>query len=292
MSPYLIRTPPPEEPVDRPAGIRQRGQTYTLFRLDCRLAALAPCLLFLFFFVACNSLFGQETSQAGASAPSSEGGAGSSTQRAPVGHVVISWAEVAGAVGYEVLVRPLGSDVAVDRLTSMNHLKVTLKPGTYQVRVITLNIFHKAAGVSPWRYLDVIQVFKPIVKRIVPSVLYSGSSSVKVTLVGKNFIPETRIAIIHNGDAVADAHVVSVMDRRLVIDFDLNRVKPGTYDLRLANPERLGLTVPNAVDVHPRVQPELVSIALKQGYDDRTYRDVGITGQGFIAGTSFLLEAG
>ncbi len=205
-------------------------------------------------------------------------------------HITVSWTKVAGAVHYRVLVRPLGGDVIIDRTTDATSIAAVLAPGTYQVRVISFNLFQKPASQSDWRLLDVVQVFMPVVDRFAPSVLYSGYSENSFALDGAKFIDETEVSLLRGGKQVALAVNDQVGDKRLLTRFDLTSVPPGTYDLRVANPENLVLNLPGAVEVRPRVQPGIGSISIHHGYNDRVYRRVLVEGDGFEPGTSFFLQ--
>jgi len=210
---------------------------------------------------------------------------------APERHIVVSWKKVGGAIRYEVLIRPLGGDIIIDRDTQETSIHAVLPPGTYQVRVISYNLFNKPASQSVWRYLDVIQVFTPVVNEFAPKVLYSGVAFTPFAIDGANYLTETTVDLLHDGKVVAEAMVDEVADKRLAAHFDLTSVAPGRYDLRIGNPENLSLLLPGAVEVRPRIQPGLSSISLSQGYNDRIYRQVAVRGVGFIEGTTFFLKS-
>ncbi len=207
---------------------------------------------------------------------------------APERHIVVSWKKVEGAIRYEVLIRPLGGDILIDRSTANTSIHEVLPPGTYQVRVISYNLFDRPASQSVWRYLDVIQVFTPVVSRVAPSILYSGVESSPIAVDGANFLTETTVELLRDGKIAARATVEEVADKRLAGRIDLASVAPGRYDLRLGNPENLSTIVPGAVEVRPRIQPELSALSLSAGYNDRIYRQVAVRGTGFIEGTTFF----
>lgn len=219
-------------------------------------------------------------------------GAGSSAGHAAPGHpVTVSWEAVSGATAYEVLIRPLGGDVVIDRHTDKTSITESLQPGTYQVRVVTFNIFHKAASESAWRNLDVVMVLQPNVTRVVPSILYSGLSAQSLTITGSDFLPETLAELARDGKPVASAAVEKVMDDQLEVQVNLANVAPGHYDLLLTNPDNLTVVAHDAIDVLPRVQPHIDGMSLSAAYNDRVYRDVTVTGSGFSSSTSFFLQS-
>ena len=207
-----------------------------------------------------------------------------------VRHVTINWAKVDGATGYRVLVRPLGGDVTLDRRTTATSMIVVLPPGTYQVRVVSFNLFGQAASVSSWHNIDVVRVYVPVVSFVSPTVLYAGLDNVHETIDGRRYLPETTVALTRGGRVVAAGTIDALRDDQIQVRFDLKEVPPGKYDLRLANPENLVLVVPNAVEVRPRIQPGLEATSIHSGYNDRTYRAVAIRGSGFVEGTGFFLE--
>lgn len=228
--------------------------------------------------------------QAAAQQVSTTSGTNAPSRSAVVRHVTIKWAKVGGAIGYRILVRPLGGDVTIDERSTSTSIEVVLRPGTYQVRVISFNIFDKPASVSQWHNIDVIHVYKPTVTGLSPKVLYSGLKDVHETVDGHHYLPETVAALTHDGRIVTKGVIDRFRDDQLQMHFDLEKVAPGKYDLRLTNPEHLVLVMPNAIVVRPRIQPRLDAISLHSGYNDRAYRDITVTGGGFLGGTSFFLD--
>lgn len=209
----------------------------------------------------------------------------------PVRHVTVSWGAVSGASGYEVLIRPLGGDVTIDQRTEKTSVLVALRPGTYQVRVVTFNIFKKPASESPWRNLDVVQVSPPTVARILPQTLYSGVASASLTIDGSHYLPETTVEITDKGRTVATPRIDRVMDNQLSTHVDLNKIPPGKYDLKIVNPENVSVVVHGAIVVRRRTKPTLTSISLSYGYNDRVYRAVTVKGGGFSSSTAFFLQS-
>ena len=209
----------------------------------------------------------------------------------PVRRVTVSWGEVSGASGYEVLIRPLGGDVTVDQRTDKTSVIVALRPGTYQVRVVTFNIFKKPASESPWRNLDVVQVSRPRVTRVVPQTLYSGVPSASLTIDGSHYLPETTVEIIDKGRTVATPHIDRIMDNQLSTHVDLRSVPPGKYDLKIVNPENVSVVVHDALEVLRRTKPSLTSLSISYGYNDRVYRAVTVKGGGFSNNTAFFLQS-
>ncbi len=232
------------------------------------------------------------TSPSAASQGLESEGSNGAVRAAPERHIVVSWKKVLGAVRYEVLIRPLGGDILIDRSTEETSIHAVLTPGTYQVRVISFNLFDKPASQSVWRYLDVIEVFTPVVSEFAPKILYAGVTSSPFAIDGANYLTETTIELLRGDRVVAKATNEEVAATRLAASFDLGAVTPGTYDLRVGNPENLFVILPGAVEVRPRIQPELASISLNRGYNDRTYRQIAVDGTGFIEGTSFFLARG
>lgn len=242
--------------------------------------------MLLFAVITVGRLFAQQSS------PESPAPASSSSESAPVRHVTISWQKITGAIHYEVLIRPLGGDVTIDRKTDATSVVEVLPPGTYQVRVVSFNIFDKPATLSPWRTLEVVRVYKPEVDRLIPKVFYSGLASESLIVEGKFFLPETTVDLMRDGKVVAHGRIDKVRDVQLGMHFDLAEVPPGSYDLRLTNPENLVLVMKGAIEVRNRIQPLLTSISLSHGYNDRVYRGVAVSGGGFSNDTSFFLEKG
>lgn len=234
----------------------------------------------------------QQVTAPAAAAPSAprHGSASRGGSSSPVRNVTVAWQAVPGAKGYEVLIRPFGGDVIVDRRTGATSIVAALRPGTYQLRVVTFNIFGKPASESPWGNLDVVRVFRPKVARIIPRVLYSGLASESLTIDGAHYLPETTVEIIKGRKNVAAPRIDKVMDDRLAMHIDLATVPPGKYGLKIVNPEGVTLVRPDALEVRRRVQPSLDSVSLAYGYNDRVYRDVTVTGQGFSNGTAFILQ--
>ncbi|HUX22321.1 MAG TPA: hypothetical protein VMW69_13850, partial [Spirochaetia bacterium] len=195
-----------------------------------------------------------------------------------------------GALRYEVLVRPLGGDVQIDQSTEDTNLVVTLAPGTYQVRVVSYNLFDKPASYTGWRTIEVVRVFIPVVSKVSPTVLYAGTIPKGVLLDGADFLDETTVALVLDGSVAAKTSIDETTAKRIIFSVDLTQAVPGSYTLRVANPEGLVLEVPSAFEVRPRIQPQIDSADLAAGYNDRIYRARKVVGAGFEDGTLFALD--
>ncbi|MCE9500169.1 MAG: hypothetical protein K8R21_06690, partial [Leptospira sp.] len=157
----------------------------------------------------------------------------------------IAWTPVPDAEGYFVEIRDqLKKTKILEKKTKLNILEVDLPRGKYEVRSTALNVFGKPAVVSAWEPIKVIISIFPKLPEILPPVYATqGKDNFTLTLQGDYFL-EAIHAYLRSGPEKIPVKSVTVSDegKKIEITMDLKNVKPGSYDLTLANPRKKSIT--------------------------------------------------
>lgn len=205
------------------------------------------------------------------------------------GTPVIQWTRVKGASAYVLTVRDRRGTIVYTSQVHGTSAAVALSPGTYHVRVATINIFGKVASASPWKQIKVFRIASPRPRGVIPGVLYHGTGVHAIHITGSGFYGGIRCEILVGHTLHGTIPVTKVTRARLVIRLDTNELPPDRYRLRLVN--RWGTVADRLLPLRvvKRIRPEVRSMSRYRGYRNNEYRGVQVNGSGFVTGSVVAL---
>lgn len=213
-----------------------------------------------------------------------------SSPKSSHGHTTISWSKVEGAVSYELTIRNHFGDTVFTKRTTRTSMKVPLGPGLYFIQVAAFNLFHKQASHSPWRQIRVYHTVAPQPTSVEPAILYQNTGSQELVVSGRNFLPGVRCEIMRGKKIAGRAVIEEAVPAGLRLRVDTSSLPAGSYHLRFVNPGGSPATRQLPLSLRIRTQPVLRGVSRSEGYNDETYRNVMVTGTGFVKGTRVALE--
>ncbi len=140
----------------------------------------------------------------------------------------IEWRAIPAANGYRVEIKS-ENKVIIETNVTENIYYVDLPKGKYEFRIAVLNFFKKPVVWSYWNPLRVIISQQPVLNSDRQELAIGD----KVELSGSNFLENTKISLL-NGSQVTSVDTSIINDKQL--SFSTDKVKAGTYDLLVENP--------------------------------------------------------
>ena len=173
---------------------------------------------------------------------------------APAGQpVVISWNAVAGAGGYLIEAANAAGEVVLAERAPSDAIEKTLSlpPGSYNLRMTTLNRFLLPEESTAWMPVHVQSLQPPVFISLAPRVMATGRPQ-PLKLTADGMAPDAAVAVIAPSSQDLHAPTKRVSQSDFVISLPPLKER-GDYTIVLTNPPDLTTTVPGAFSAAPPV---------------------------------------
>jgi hypothetical protein len=147
----------------------------------------------------------------------------------------LQWKAVEGAKAYLVEIRTEAGKAIVSRTVEQTSYDISLAPGEYEVRITALNKFSKPSGASSWSKVSIRRNPIPVPGDVSSAGLVAGKKDQRLSVSGSGFLPSTELAIEGNGLSLPGT-ILSQADSSISASFDLSKLGPGEYRLKIQNP--------------------------------------------------------
>ena len=203
----------------------------------------------------------------------------------------LDWAEVEGARHYEVTVRDAASGRILFGDTVMDTaIEIPLGPGRYEARISAVNVFRRVFAEGDWTPFSIRLTAEIKSLAVQAEDFYAGATSAGLLVRGQGLLPDTR-ARLEGPVGVVSARSVTVVEEGLAVEFDTTRALPGSYDLVLENPGGLTSRITKAIQVAPRMAPEITGFNRLRLPNDRVHQDLQLMGSGLSEGTGIVFRS-
>jgi hypothetical protein len=190
----------------------------------------------------------------------------------------VSWDAVPGAGGYLVEVVNEQKESVFTQRVSENRIMLNLFPGSYFLRITTLNRFMRRESATLWIAFHVLEARPPAFLSIVPDTVLAGKAQALVVTVD-NFSRDGSVSLGSPSGSVIPASVDRVSKTTLRIGLPaLDQI--GEYSLVLTNPPDLTTTVEAALRLrYP--SPTVTALEPDRYQSDRAPRTLRLRGGDF-----------
>lgn len=201
----------------------------------------------------------------------------------------LKWESVEGAGGYKVEIATL--DEAVIASTTVERAEATIEvpPGTYLVRITTLNRFMRPEASTPWKKVTLVRKKNPVATKVEPSAVEPGAQA-RMIVTGRYLDADTKVSV----SPKAGGKAVQALSTRALTQGRLEIVLPplfqiGVYSLELVNPPDHSLVLPGAFTVKHK-DPVIASVTPPSVSVLETGARITISGSEFAPGAAIRLE--
>ena len=154
-----------------------------------------------------------------------------------------------GAFSYVVELKDSAGRSLPNARAEGTSITITVPPGVYLVRVLSLDAFRRPAGASPWKKVRIVRKGQPEVDALDPGHVVPGSA-LPLVVTGHNIDDETA-AILRK--SAGGPPILPVSVRELgpgKVEFDFPRLSDvGLYGLELDNKPDYSLVLPDCIAV-------------------------------------------
>ena len=151
---------------------------------------------------------------------------------------IVIWKQIRGAYGYRVQIRNVHKRIVQDKRVKQNFIPINHPEGKYSIRVSPLKSSGRTTVWSHWRPLNIVISRIPKLNTRVKMIqTVPNQRSFRFTLTGQYFLPSIKVEI-RSGKTSIPVRFVQVRKKgkMLLVNTDLRRAAPGSYDLILSNP--------------------------------------------------------
>ena len=209
----------------------------------------------------------------------------SQNRRAELVEQELSWENVEGAWGYEVIIRN-GSDEILRQQTNESELTFSLNPGEYEFSIAVLNKFKKIVGETPWKPLIIREAFQPVVRRFTPDEVFEAAGG-SLTILAEVYQakPDTRFFLTDEGGEKIEGRQSELKEESVTLVFPMNKLPPGVYTLSAVDSSGLEDTSEiNVLTVLEVIEPEIRSVSYKRLEQKEVYPEIFVKGKQFEEG--------
>ena len=206
--------------------------------------------------------------------------------------VSFSWKPVPGAGGYSVEVRDANEGPLPSHKVDEAKVDLSLPPGDYSIRIVSLNHFMRSEGASPWMKIKIVRKGRPAVEAISPQSVEPGAD-IRLVVTGKNLDAETAGVLRrkNGGATIASLGAQSLSPTSIAYEFPpINDVD--LYTLELVNKPDYSLLVPDSLSVRHEaaaivaIEPKALDLDIPSSLHLR----FSATSGNIVAGASARLE--
>jgi hypothetical protein len=194
----------------------------------------------------------------------------------------LSWADVEGAWGYEVIIRQ-GTEEILRRQTESSKLIFSLNPGEYEFSIAVLNKFKKNVSTTPWKPLIIKEAFQPVVRRFTPEEVFEQPGG-NLTIQAEVYQVQDDTAFFLSAEdgTQIEGRQMQLNKESVRLKFPMRNLTPGTYTLSAVDSSGLSdtsdVTVLKVLEV---MEPKIRSVNEKRLVQKEVYPDITVKGEGF-----------
>jgi len=152
----------------------------------------------------------------------------------------IYWASSPYASKYNFFLKDTNDKIVIQKETEENYLECSLQAGDYFYKIITYNILGQAENETPWEKITIEQAFLPIVESMSIEKLYVEKYyGDPIIIKGKDFTKKVKVQlkdITNITRPIIDGTIVSVENTKIVVQFKLDDLILGKYEMIITNP--------------------------------------------------------
>lgn len=148
----------------------------------------------------------------------------------------IRWQPVEDIIFYRIEIKNQNGKILRRKDVRKTYFSVLgLKKGRYQCRIAALDVFRKPLLWSGWQNLEIRIARTPRLAIRQPIQIDNSNPKPTIAIPGKNLSEATRVKI-HSGKNKIPIIQKKLQRQKLTVQLNLQKTKPGNYDLTLTNP--------------------------------------------------------
>ncbi len=205
----------------------------------------------------------------------------------------LSWAEVSGAWGYEVVIRSGEKEIIREQINQSEYT-FSLAPGEYEFAIVVLNKFKKAVSMTSWQPLIIKEALQPVVRRFTPEEVYQNQGE-ELTIKAEVYQAreETSFFLLDSSGGAIEGRITELNAESVTLVFPLKDMAPGVYTLKAEDSSGLSdISEINTLRVLEVFEPEIRSVSEKRLVQEEVYEELIIKGSGFNQGFSAFIRMG
>ncbi|OQY35230.1 MAG: hypothetical protein B6241_01665 [Spirochaetaceae bacterium 4572_59] len=199
----------------------------------------------------------------------------------------LSWADVEGAWGYEVIIRSSGEEI-LRQQTEDSIYVFSLSPGEYEFSVIVLNKFKKIVSETAWKPLFIKEAFQPVVRRFSPEETFQRrGETLSIQAEVYQVQPDTEFFLTDTEGNAVPGTQKKLSAESVELEFSMEELNPGTYTLSAVDSSGLSdISDTNILTVQKIIKAEIKSVSEKRLVQQQVYREIIVKGRDFEEGFS------
>jgi hypothetical protein len=166
----------------------------------------------------------------------------------------LAWDDDPNVFKYEVTIERETGGIVEQRITTDNHIEVSLPPGRYKYTVDVYNLLDLLDYRMPVVSFEVLEALQPVVTGWTPNVFSLTGGNNEVTFSGENLVRDSQIILVKKGsqdERTVSAETFGSGDgSSVLVRLPMEEIEKGTWTVYVTNPGGLRTVVPGFIVRH------------------------------------------